>query len=91
MTCDQDDLSKHIFLHYGFTYVVDFTKRKCFVIDTEDEEEPIATIDIQKNIKGWDYKSSGLTEDAPFIENSDDEWSDKMNYRYMEYIKMLIV
>ena len=91
MTDNTDDLSKHIFQHYNYTYVVDFANKRCFVIDSEDDIEPVVMLDIKKNPNGWVYKSSGLTEDAPFIEDTDEEWANKMNCKYMEYIKTLVI
>jgi len=91
VTYEIDDLSKHIFQHYNFTYVVDFTNKQCFIIDHEDDVDPIVMFNIKRNPTGWVYKSSGLTEDAPFIDNTDDEWSEHMDNKYLEYIRTLIV
>ena len=85
------DCSKHIFDHCECIYVVDFASKLCWVISPEDKDEPISALDIQRNTDGWGYKASGLTVDAPFLSNLDDEWSMKMNCRYEDYISNLII
>ena len=91
MNQTSEDFSKHIFDHYDCIYVVDFSQKLCWVVDAEDKDEPISTIDIKKNPSGWSYKASGCTADAPFLENLDEDWSAKMDCRYRDYVNNLIL
>lgn len=82
----------HIFSHYGFIYVLDFENMLCWTLGGEDDPEndsPITALDItRKDRSRWFFRLADTA--APFTEDSDVEWSHKVETLYKNYVNELV-
>lgn len=84
----------HIFNHFGFIYVLDFENMLCWVLglgEGEDQEtdSPITALDIARKAQSrWFFRAAETA--APFQEDTDSEWSYKVENLYKSYINELV-
>lgn len=89
MPKEHRDRSKHIFKHGLMTYVVDFAKKICWLIDSEDDDDPISTLRLRREYPSkWYFRHVGFK--GEYAENTDDEWAGKIEDRYKDYVSDLV-
>lgn len=83
----------HIFNHFGFIYVLDFENMLCWALGGEEDQNddsPITALDITRKAQSrWFFRPAETT--APFQEDSDPEWSHKIENLYKHYVNELVV
>lgn len=83
------DRSKYIFEHGLVTYVIDFVKKRCWLIDTKDDEDSISALELQRMYPSkWFFRHVGS--ECEFAENFDDEWTQHVETRYKDYVSGLM-
>jgi hypothetical protein len=83
------DKSRHIFAHGLVTYVVDFAKKLCWLIDVNDKEYSISTLELKRKFPSrWFYRH--VDTDCEFAENFDDDWTNQIESRYRDYINTVV-
>lgn len=81
-----------IFEHAGFIYVLNFNKMMCWVVNDEDQEDPIATLQVEhRGPHDWWYRVSGAPRDAAFTKDLDQDWCAKAESGYARFINKIIV
>lgn len=81
-----------IFEHADFIYVFNFDKMICWVVQDEDQQDPIATLTIEhRGPSDWWYRVRVAPADAPFTRELDQDWCQKVEAGYAQYINTIIV
>lgn len=81
-----------IFEHADFIYVLNFDKMICWVVQDEDQEDPVATLKVEhRGPCDWWYRHNLAGKDIPFTKELDVDWCEKVESRYAQYINKIIV
>lgn len=84
-----EDKSKHIFEHGFMTYVIDYAKKLCWLIDSTDKEDPISALELQRQFPSrWFYRH--VDSGKEYTENFDEEWTDHVENKYRDYIGTVV-
>lgn len=79
-----------IFDHEGFLYVCNFATMTMWVIQEEDDEDPVTTLDIQRDDRGnWLYRMQDS--EAEFQIDPDRELVAKVEKFYERFLNTIIV
>ena len=85
------DNSTHAFEHCGNIFVLDFNKMRCWTIDpAETPRDAIVAIDLERKFpQQWLYRPVGG--EGEFVQDFDEEWTEKVENRYHDYAKQMVV
>lgn len=79
-----------IFDHEGFLYVCNFETMTMWVIQEEDDEDPVTTLEITRDDHGqWFYRMKDS--EAPYQRDPDTDLVRKLERRYEQFLNTMII
>lgn len=82
------DYSKGIFLYEDQTYIVDITGMMCWMIDINDDDDPITAWEIVRDRGKWTWRHVGF--DGPYAQPLDDDFNFLVENIYKKYTQAMI-